>query len=131
MPLYTYVVTYRGGGYVAQASHSNFKGFVSEWADDVPMDALPGLTPALKRELSVAAYRGDFMLIPNRHHVWKKVLTLGGCQRSQRSLLSGLCRTNGAVGDTPVAPNRPFERAGMRPPRQTSGASAGRSAPLR
>jgi hypothetical protein len=78
MPLYTYVVTYRGGGYVAQASHSNFKGFVSEWADDVPMDALPGLTPALKRELSVAAYSGDFMPVPNRHHVWKKVLTLGG-----------------------------------------------------
>jgi len=78
MPLYTYVVTYRGGAYVAQASHSNFKGFVSEWADEVPMDALPGLTPALKRELSVAAYRGDFSPVPNRHHVWRKVLALGG-----------------------------------------------------
>jgi hypothetical protein len=78
MPLYTYVVTYRGGSYVAQASHSNFSGFGSEWAEEFPKDALPALTPALRRELSIAPYRGTFTPIPNREHVWKKALTLGG-----------------------------------------------------
>jgi hypothetical protein len=78
MPLYTYVVTYSGASYVAQGSHSNFKGFVSEWAQEFPKDALPGLTPALRRELSHNAYGGDFIPVPNRDHVWKKVLMLGG-----------------------------------------------------
>jgi hypothetical protein len=78
MPLFTYVVTYRGGSYVAQGSHSNFKGFVSEWAEEFPTDALPGLTPALRRELSHAAYGGKFTPVRNREHVWRKVLMLGG-----------------------------------------------------
>jgi hypothetical protein len=78
MPLYTYVVTYRGGSYVAQGSHSNFTGFVSDWAEDLPNNVLPGLTPTLRRELSHAAYSGDFTPVPNREHVWRKVLMLGG-----------------------------------------------------
>src|SRR5580765_2719304 len=105
MPLYTYVVTYRGDSYVARASHSNFKGFVSEWAEELPKSALPALTPALRRELSIAAYAGTFTPIPNRKHVWKKVLTLGG-----HDLVVYAIQTVRYA--TPVAPNKPLERTG-------------------
>jgi hypothetical protein len=33
MPLYTYVVAFKGKTYAAQSSHSNFRGFVTSWAD--------------------------------------------------------------------------------------------------
>ena len=56
MPLYTYVVTYKGDTYVAQDKKSNFKGFVSSWTSDLPLGALKGLTPSLAKELQRAAY---------------------------------------------------------------------------
>jgi hypothetical protein len=78
MPLYTYIVTYRGASYVAQAKHSNFRGFVSSWTTDLPKDALPQPTPDLRDALFKKARHGEFAAVPNRTHVWKKTLELGG-----------------------------------------------------
>lgn len=78
MPLYTYIASYKGASYVAQGSHSNFRGFVSAWSGELPENALPGLTPSLRRDLSTQAYRGDFLEVPNRKHVWRKEFDLGG-----------------------------------------------------
>jgi hypothetical protein len=76
MPLYTYVVTYKGGSYVSQARHSNFRGWL-DWTD-IPPNALPGLSPKMKRELVQIAYRVDFVEVPNRRHVWQKTLKVRG-----------------------------------------------------
>jgi hypothetical protein len=77
MPLYTYIVTFKGSSYVAQAKHSNFRGFVTSWTE-LPQNAIKGLTPDLKRDLSQKAYRGEFDEVPNRKHVWKKSIDLDG-----------------------------------------------------
>lgn len=63
---------------MAQDSKSNFKGFVSSWSNEIPKEALPGLTPALQVELGKKAYLGDFQSVPNRKHVWYKSIDLGG-----------------------------------------------------
>ena len=78
MPLYTYIVSFKGSTYAAQGSYSNFKGFVTSWAGGLPDNALAGLTPALKKDLSQKAYRGDFAEVPNRKHVWRKSIELNG-----------------------------------------------------
>ncbi|WP_123585007.1 hypothetical protein [Pseudomonas brassicacearum] len=78
MPLYTYIVAFKGSTYAAQGSYSNFKGFVSSWSGNLPPNALSGLTPALKSELSQKAYRGEFSEVQNRKHVWKKTIDLSG-----------------------------------------------------
>lgn len=78
MPLYTYIVSFKGAIYAAQGSYSNFKGFVSIWSGDIPDGALPSLTPALKQELAQKVYRGDFAEVPNRKHVWRKSINLNG-----------------------------------------------------
>lgn len=78
MPLYTYIVTFKGATYLAQDSKSNFRGFVSSWSSEIPKGALPGLTPALQAELSRKAYLGEFQPLPNRKHVWYKSIDLDG-----------------------------------------------------
>ena len=78
MPLYTYIITYKGASYVAQGRFSNFKGFVSSWTCEVPPNALPGLTASLRSELYQKAYYGDFAEVPNRKKVWRKYLDIGG-----------------------------------------------------
>jgi hypothetical protein len=78
MPLYTYIVAFRGATYAAQARHSNFNGFVSSWSTDLPDNVFPGLTASLKNELSGKAYRSDFLEGPNRKNVWRKTLNLDG-----------------------------------------------------
>ena len=80
MPLYTYVVTYKGSSHVAQGRHSNFKGFVSTWCSNIPAAALPALTPALHRELVAKAYSSEFDAISNAKHVWRKSIQLGGSE---------------------------------------------------
>ncbi len=81
MPLYTYIVAFRGSTYATQARHSNFKGFISSWTIDLPANALPGLTAALRNELSKKAIYsggGGFVEVPNRKNVWRKTLNLDG-----------------------------------------------------
>ena len=39
MPLFTYLVTYKGATYIAQGSHSNFTGFAMTWAGALPEEA--------------------------------------------------------------------------------------------
>jgi hypothetical protein len=75
MPLYTYVLTFKGATYVAQSRHSNFQGFI-DWTD-IPPDALPGLSAKMKKELQQIAYAG-FVEVPNRRHVWRKTLKVRG-----------------------------------------------------
>jgi hypothetical protein len=78
MPLYTYVVSYKGATHVAQGSHSNFKGFISTWYSNLPAGALPALTPTLHRDLAAKAYQGEFPPVPNIKHAWRKTIELGG-----------------------------------------------------
>jgi hypothetical protein len=80
MPLYTYVISFKGATYVAQGSHSNFKGFISTWCSNLPTGALPALTPALNRELAAKAYGGDFPPVANIKHAWRKSIELGGSE---------------------------------------------------
>jgi hypothetical protein len=77
MPLFTYVVSYKGGTYVAQDRKSNFKGWWSSWTSDIPAGALPALTNELKRELAKPWLHGDdWAPVPNRANVWKKAFLL-------------------------------------------------------
>jgi hypothetical protein len=78
MPLYTYIVSFKGSTYAAQGSYSNFNGFVSSWSGGLPENALPSLTPSLKKELSQKAYRCEFAEVPNRKHIWRKSIDLNG-----------------------------------------------------
>lgn len=80
MPLYTYIVTYKGATHMAQDSHSNFIGFVRTWADGIPASALPSLTPVLRKLLLQRAYEGTFVQQTGATHVWKKSLELGGSE---------------------------------------------------
>jgi hypothetical protein len=75
MPLYTYVVSYRGATYVSQARRSNFQGS-GDWATELPKDALP---PALRKEVLSKMY-GGFEAIPNCIHAWKKRFTVDGTE---------------------------------------------------
>jgi len=78
MPLYTYVVTFENSTYVGQASHSNFRGFVSAWCTEMPDTALAGFNSKFKKLLSSKAYQGEFSPIPNRKNVWRKTIDLEG-----------------------------------------------------
>ena len=78
MPLYTYVLSYKGQCHVSQGNHSNFRGFISAWCTDMPANAIPALTPALRKELANKAYGGDFAPLPDLHNVWRKTIEVGG-----------------------------------------------------
>lgn len=77
MPIYTYVVVYKGATHISQGSHSNFKGFVSTWCSNIPSGALPGLTPSLQRELASKAYQGEFQAVLNTKRIWRKTIQVG------------------------------------------------------
>jgi hypothetical protein len=78
MPLYTYVLTYKGATHVAQGSHSNFKGFISTWCSSLPANALPALTPGLHRKLVEKAYYGEFSPVANVSNAWRKSIDVDG-----------------------------------------------------
>jgi hypothetical protein len=80
MPLYTYIVSYKGATYVAQGSHSNHQGFISSWCSNIPAGALPALTPALQKELATKAYRSEFLPVSNVRHAWRKAIDIGGSE---------------------------------------------------
>lgn len=80
MPLYTYIVSYKGASRVTQGSHSNFKGFISSWCSNIPVGVLPALTPVLHKELTSKAYGGDFLAVPNIKNVWRKSIEVGGSE---------------------------------------------------
>jgi len=77
MPLYTYIVSYKGASRVTQGSHSNFKGFINTWCSNIPPEALPGFTPKLYKELVAKAYRGEFLPVPNIKNAWRKAIQVG------------------------------------------------------
>ena len=78
MPLYTYIAAFKGETVAVQGSYSNFKGFVAAWSGALSENAFSSLTPSLRKELSGKAYRGDFVEVPNRKHVWRKSIDLNG-----------------------------------------------------
>lgn len=78
MPLFTYIVGYRGDTHVAQGSHSNFTGFAMTWASALPATALQSLTPVLRKELARRAYEGTFEKVAETTHVWTKSIEIGG-----------------------------------------------------
>ncbi len=78
MPLYTYIVSYNNSNYVGQGNHSNFRGFINAWCNEMPNDALKGFNSSLKKQLVKKAYHGEFLPVPNRNNVWKKVIDLNG-----------------------------------------------------
>lgn len=78
MPFYTYVVTYNDSNYVGQDSHSNFRGFVNAWCDELLVNALNGFTSNLHKELKQKAHQGEFAPLPNRKKVWQKIIDLSG-----------------------------------------------------
>jgi len=80
MPLYTYIVTYKGASRVTQGSHSNFKGFINTWCSNIPAGSLPALTPSLHKELTAKAYGGDFSAVANIKNVWQKSIDVGGSE---------------------------------------------------
>jgi hypothetical protein len=76
MPLYTWVVTWRGDSYVHQDRRSNFRGW-TEWAK-VPPGALAHFSPALQAELYRQPLYAPWESLPNRRNVWRKQLELDG-----------------------------------------------------
>jgi hypothetical protein len=78
MPLYTYLSSFKGATCVTQDRRSNFRGFVNAWTSELPANALPALTPSLRKELGAKAYGGEFAEVPNRKNVWRKVIDLSG-----------------------------------------------------
>jgi hypothetical protein len=80
MPLYTYIVSYKGDTYVSQGSHSNYRGFISTWCSNIPAGALPSLTSLLHKELASKAYRGEFAPVANIKHAWRKSIDVGGSE---------------------------------------------------
>lgn len=70
MPLYTYVIAFKGNTYISQSSHSNFRGFIS-W-----VEAIPNITPATKKGLSQKAHQGEFTPVAHKKHVWRKSIEL-------------------------------------------------------
>lgn len=80
MPLFTYIVSYKGASHVAQGSHSNFTGFAMTWAARIPASALPAMTPVLRKELQRVAYHGPFVEVAGAKHVWRKSLDLSGSE---------------------------------------------------
>ena len=75
MPLYTYVILYKGATYVSQARRSNFQGF-GDWAAEIPTNALP----ASQRKQVLDQMYGGFEEVPNRTNVWKKTLIIGNAE---------------------------------------------------
>ena len=73
MPLYTYVISFKGSTYVSQSSHSNFRGFIS-WVDAIQNN----ITPIHRQELTQKAYRGEFHVVENQKHVWRKSIDISG-----------------------------------------------------
>ena len=80
MPLFTYIVSYKGASHVAQGSHSNFTGFASTWCNEIPGSALPALTPVLRKELVNKAYQGSFAEVPGVKRVWRKTIQVGAAE---------------------------------------------------
>lgn len=78
MPLYTYIVSFNNSTYVGQGRHSNFQGFITAWCSELPENALAGFSASLKKQLASKAYHGEFVAVPNRMNVWKKVVDLDG-----------------------------------------------------
>lgn len=48
------------------------------WASNIPVTALPLLTPVLRKQLLHRAYRGTFSEVSGVKHVWRNSLELGG-----------------------------------------------------
>jgi hypothetical protein len=78
MPLYTYVVSYRGATYAEQTRASNFKGFAGGVVGSIPASALPTLPATLRNEMLQSAMRCEWREVPNRSGLWRAAFDLAG-----------------------------------------------------
>jgi len=72
MPLYTYVVSYKGRSHALQLKRSNFQGFY-EWIREIPNSIIP---ESKQSELAGKIIRVQFEPVANRHNVWSKSIEL-------------------------------------------------------
>ncbi|MGY4418756.1 excinuclease ABC A subunit [Bradyrhizobium sp. JR6.1] len=75
VPLYTYVASYRGSTCAVQGSYSNYKGFAPQALAQIPDGALPGLTPAIRKDLAKAW--GEWEQVPELSRVWRISFKVG------------------------------------------------------
>jgi hypothetical protein len=80
VPLYTYILTFKGSSYVTQDRRSNLRGFFSHLVDDLPASALPEMNSTLRKELMQKTSLASFSEVPNRKHVWRNSLEIGGSE---------------------------------------------------
>jgi len=78
VPLYTYIVTFKGSVHIAQGSHRNFTGFISTWASGISEGTFSTMTPVQRKELTNRAYEGKFEIVSGVSHVWRKSINIGG-----------------------------------------------------
>lgn len=78
MPLYTYIVCYRGSTAAEQGSYSNYKGFAAQVLGAIPQKALPDITPKLRQEFLGKVYRCDWLAVLNRKNLWRASFELDG-----------------------------------------------------
>ncbi|HLY56830.1 MAG TPA: hypothetical protein VKS60_14805 [Stellaceae bacterium] len=82
MPLYTYIVSYRGATEAVQgrARAGNYKGSAALVIGEISDNALPGLTKQLRTEMIEKTYRAEWLAIPNRGGVWRTSFDVGGSE---------------------------------------------------
>jgi hypothetical protein len=78
VPLYTYIASYRCDTYIGQDRRSNFKGFAPSMLEEMSDNAMPGMTMAMRTELSNKLYRSEWLPVANRINVWRTAFDLGG-----------------------------------------------------
>ena len=76
MALYTFIVDYNGGTYISQITAPNPKSAVRSWADNFPIEAVPGLGAKSKQELIRILQRDEeedginYVLIDGLTNTW-------------------------------------------------------------
>jgi hypothetical protein len=76
VPLYTYVVSYRGSTHAVQGRYSNYKGFAPTALAQIPDGALPALVPTLRQDFAKAW--GEWAPVPGSSRVWRTSFQVGG-----------------------------------------------------
>jgi hypothetical protein len=77
MPLYTYIISYKGNSHVLQQQKgSNFQGNWS-WISEIPEAIFPR---SKSNDLATKIMRSQFAQVLNRKNVWSKAVEIDGEQ---------------------------------------------------
>lgn len=77
MPLYTYVVSFKGASHVVQSRRSNFRGS-GDWSKPLIDGVACGLTPSERNELAQHMYSAAFEPVAAVRDTWKAAVRLSG-----------------------------------------------------